>query len=67
MICRVTFNEITKNAVKNAIKAPRAIDEDLVNAQQYKKNMDRIVEFIRCPLSLEKRLERVLAQAACNL
>ena len=31
--CRVTFNEITKNAVKAAIKEPRSIDMDLVNAQ----------------------------------
>ena len=41
--CRVTFNEITKSAVKAAIKEPRAIDMDLVNAQQARRILDRIV------------------------
>ena len=43
--CRVTFNEITKNAVKESIKKPRAIDEDLVNSQQARRILDRIVGF----------------------
>ena len=43
--CRVTFNEITKNAVKEAIKNPRRINEDLVNSQQARRILDRIVGF----------------------
>lgn len=43
--CRVTFNEITKNAVKSAIKSPRKIDIDLVNSQQARRILDRMVGF----------------------
>lgn len=43
--CRVTFNEITKSAVKDAIKKPRKIDEGLVNAQQARRILDRLVGF----------------------
>ena len=43
--CRVTFNEITKTAVKEAIKNPRKINEDLVNSQQARRILDRIVGF----------------------
>ena len=42
---RVTFNEITKNAVKTAIKNPRQIDMSLVNAQQARRILDRIVGY----------------------
>lgn len=42
---RVTFNEITKNAVKEAIKHPRAIDMNLVNSQQARRILDRIVGY----------------------
>ncbi len=44
-IYRVTFNEITKTAVKSAIKAPRTIDMDLVNSQQARRILDRIVGY----------------------
>ena len=44
-IRRVTFNEITKTAVKNAIKKPREIDMDLVNSQQARRILDRIVGY----------------------
>ena len=43
--CRVTFNEITKGAVKDAIKNPRKINEDLVNSQQARRILDRLVGF----------------------
>ena len=43
--CRVTFNEITKNAVKESIKNPRVINEDLVNSQQARRILDRLVGF----------------------
>ena len=42
---RVTFNEITKNAVKAAIKEPRQIDMNLVDAQQARRILDRIVGY----------------------
>ena len=43
--CRVCFNEITKNAVKEAMKSPRKINEDLVNSQQARRILDRLVGF----------------------
>ena len=43
--CRVTFNEITKTAVKEGIKNPRKINEDLVNSQQARRILDRLVGF----------------------
>lgn len=43
--CRVTFNEITKSAVKESIKNPRTINEDLVNSQQARRILDRLVGF----------------------
>ena len=43
--CRVTFNEITKGAVKESIKNPRRINEDLVNSQQARRILDRLVGF----------------------
>ena len=46
---RVTFNEITKTAVKSAIKAPRQINMDLVNAQQARRILDRIVGYKLSP------------------
>ncbi|HEY9059817.1 MAG TPA: type I DNA topoisomerase [Pseudobacteroides sp.] len=52
--CRITFNEITKNAVKNAIKAPRKIDLNLVDAQQARRVLDRIVGYKISPLLWKK-------------
>ncbi|MBR3423610.1 MAG: DNA topoisomerase I, partial [Clostridia bacterium] len=46
---RITFNEITKSAVKEAIKKPRDIDMDLVNAQQARRIVDRIVGYKLSP------------------
>ncbi|MCQ2353715.1 MAG: type I DNA topoisomerase [Clostridia bacterium] len=57
---RVTFNEITKTAVKNAIKAPRQIDMNLVDAQQSRRILDRIVGYKLSPL-LWKRVKHGLS------
>ncbi len=43
--CRITFNETTKKAVKEAIKKPRKINLDLVNSQQARRILDRLVGF----------------------
>ena len=48
--CRVTFNEVTKTAVKDAIKHPRSINMDLVNSQQARRILDRLVGFKLSPL-----------------
>ncbi len=52
--CRITFNEITKNAVTQAIKEPRPIDIDLVNSQQARRALDRIVGYKISPILWRK-------------
>lgn len=52
--CRITFNEITKNAVKTAVKNPREIDENLVNAQQGRRVLDRLVGYQISPILWRK-------------
>lgn len=52
--CRIEFNEITKNAVKNAIKAPRQIKMDLVDAQQARRILDRLVGYEISPILWRK-------------
>ena len=52
--CRVSFNEITKDAVKKAIKEPRIIDMDRVDAQQARRVLDRIVGYKLSPLLWRK-------------
>ena len=47
---RITFNEITKNAVKASLKAPRDIDMNLVDAQQCRRVLDRMVGYEISPL-----------------
>lgn len=57
---RVEFHEITKNNVKNAIKNPRKIDQNLVDAQQARRIMDRIVGYEISPI-LWKRVKSGLS------
>ena len=59
-ICRVTFNEITKEAVKNRIENPRKIDLNLTNAQQARRVLDRIVGYKISPV-LWKKVKRGLS------
>lgn len=72
--CRITFNEITKNAVKSAIKSPRKIDLELVDAQQARRVLDRIVGYKISPLLWRKvrkglsagRVQSVAARLICD-
>ena len=58
--CRVTFNEITKDAVKEAIKNPRCVDKNLIDAQQARRILDRIVGYKISPI-LWKKVRRGLS------
>ena len=49
-VYRISFNEITKNAVKASLKAPRELDMNLVNAQQTRRMLDRMVGYRISPL-----------------
>ena len=51
---RITFNEITKTGVENGMKAPRSIDMDLVNAQQARRILDRLVGYKLSPFISQK-------------
>ncbi len=59
-INRIVFNEITKEAIHSAIKKPKKINENLVNAQQARRVLDRLVGFELSPL-LWKKIKRGLS------
>ncbi len=72
--CRVTFNEITEGAVKAAVKNPRKIDMDLVDAQQARRVIDRVVGYKLSPILWEKvkkglsagRVQSVATRLICD-
>jgi len=72
--CRIEFNEITDQAVKNAIKNPRPINLNLVNAQQARRVLDRVVGYKISPLLWRKvrkglsagRVQSVAARLICD-
>ncbi|MDD5833208.1 MAG: type I DNA topoisomerase, partial [Clostridiales bacterium] len=73
-VYRITFNEITKDAVTKAIKAPRDIDMNLVDAQQGRRIIDRIVGYSISPILWEKikrglsagRVQSVALRMVCD-
>lgn len=72
--CRVEFNEITKDAIKNAMTHPRPIDESRVNAQQARRILDRLVGYKLSPLLWSKvkkglsagRVQSVAVRLICD-
>ncbi|AEG14582.1 DNA topoisomerase I [Desulfofundulus kuznetsovii DSM 6115] len=72
--CRIEFNEITKQAVQNAVKAPRPIDYNRVNAQQARRILDRLVGYKLSPLLWRKvkkglsagRVQSVAVRLICD-
>lgn len=72
--CRIEFNEITANAVKNSIKKPRTIDMHLVDAQQARRVLDRLVGYKISPILWHKvqkglsagRVQSVATRIICD-
>ncbi|GAU78787.1 type I DNA topoisomerase [Fusibacter sp. 3D3] len=72
--CRVTFHEITKDAVKSAVKNPRTVDVKLVDAQQARRVLDRLVGYSISPILWRKvkkglsagRVQSVATKLICD-
>lgn len=72
--CRIEFNEITKHAIQQAVKSPRPIDLDRVNAQQARRILDRLVGYNLSPLLWRKvkkglsagRVQSVAVRLICD-
>lgn len=72
--CRVEFNEITKETIRQAVKHPRKIDKDLVDAQQARRILDRLVGYSISPLLWRKlrkglsagRVQSVATKMICD-
>ena len=72
--CRIEFNEVTMKAVKAAVKSPRGIDIDRVNAQQARRVLDRLVGYKISPILWAKvkkglsagRVQSVAAKMICD-
>lgn len=58
--CRIEFHEITETSIKNAVKNPRTVNQDLVDAQQARRLLDRIVGYKLSPL-LWKKIKKGLS------
>ena len=72
--CRIEFNEITKDAIKKAIKSPRKINLDLVDAQQARRVIDRLLGYQISPVLWQKlrkglsagRVQSVTTKLICD-